>query len=57
VINRYVAEIEDTIALYGKFEGFTAGKDNLEITSGKAAGKCHVTYVVHDSKGTHEVAR
>jgi Fe-S-cluster containining protein len=57
VASRYITEIEDTIALYQKFEGFTAGKDDLEITSGKAAGKCHVAYVVHDSKGTHEVAR
>ncbi|MDO9518415.1 MAG: YkgJ family cysteine cluster protein [Methanosarcinaceae archaeon] len=57
VITRYVAEIEDTIALYKKFEDFTTGKDELKITSGNVDEKYHVVYVVHDSKGTHEITR
>ena len=57
LINRYVAEIEDTIALYKKFEDFTPNRDNIEIKNKCADVDDNVVYVVHDSKGTHEIAR
>ena len=57
VVSRYVAEIEDTIALYKKFEGFTPNPENIEIKSRRTDGDNHVAYVVHDSKGTHEVVK
>ncbi len=57
LINRYVAEIEDTIALYEKFEEFTPNPENIEIKNIRTNEDNHVVYVVHDSKGTHEVIK
>ncbi len=54
VIDRYVAEIGDTIALYEKFEGFDASLESVVITTSPADGKRHVTYIVHDSEGSHK---
>ena len=56
VASRYITEIEDTIALYQKFEGFTPSPENIEI-KGRTDVDDHVIYVVHDSNGTHEVVK
>ena len=56
VVSRYITEIEDTIALYEKFEGFTPSPENIEIKD-RTDVDDHVIYVVHDSNGTHEVVK
>ena len=55
VIGRYVAEIEDTIALYEKFEDFIPNPENIRTINDRIDRNGHVVYVVHDSEGKHEV--
>ena len=57
VIDRYVVEIEDTIALYEKFEGIATKPKCTEIAATHPCGKKDVVYVVHDSNGTHELIK
>ncbi|MBW6470563.1 MAG: YkgJ family cysteine cluster protein, partial [Methanosarcinaceae archaeon] len=57
VVNRYITEIEDTIALYKKFEGFVSGPENIKTTIDHTDRNDHVIHIVHDSKGTHEITR
>ena len=54
VIDRYVAEIKDTIALYEKFEGIATEQENIEVAPHHPCGKNDIVYVVHDSNGTHK---
>ena len=57
VIYRYVAEIEDTITLYEKFEGITTKKETTYIAPTHPCEKKDIVYVVHDSNGTHELIK
>lgn len=54
VIDRYVIEIGDTIALYEKFEDFVVIPECIEITTRCADIEKYVVYVVHDSEGAHK---
>lgn len=52
VVSRYIAEIEETMQLYQKYEGFEQGPENLN----KALDNIRegiINYIVHDSKGSH----
>ena len=57
VIDRYVAELGDTIALYEKFEGIATKQESTEVAATNPCGKKDIVYVVHDSNGTHEFIR
>ena len=54
VVDRYVAELEDTIALYEKFDGIATKQKDIEIAATSPCGKKDIVYVVHDSNGAHE---
>ncbi|MGP8320785.1 MAG: YkgJ family cysteine cluster protein [Methanosarcinaceae archaeon] len=55
VINRYLIEIKDTIALYEKFDDFITSPESVGVSTICADGKKHFICVVHDSKGSHTV--
>lgn len=57
VIDRYVAELKDTIALYEKFEEIATKQESTEVAATDPCGKKDIVYVVHDSNGTHEFIR
>ncbi len=57
VIDRYVAELEDTIALYEKFDGIATKQEGIEIAATRPCGKKDIVYVVHDSNGTHQIIK
>jgi len=51
LLSRYISELEDTLAMYEKYEDFERGKEGLEIARNNLEkGTC--VYVVHDSRGT-----
>ncbi|MGP8320497.1 MAG: YkgJ family cysteine cluster protein [Methanosarcinaceae archaeon] len=54
VIDRYVIEIGDTIALYEKFEDIVVIPECVEITTRCTDVEKYVVYVVHDSEGAHK---
>ncbi|MBN2111044.1 MAG: YkgJ family cysteine cluster protein [Methanosarcinaceae archaeon] len=52
VLSRYIAETEETILLYERYEGFEAGDENHnKIPDNIREGL--INYIVHDSKGSH----
>ncbi|WP_231593661.1 YkgJ family cysteine cluster protein [Methanosarcina siciliae] len=54
LLSRYIAELEDTLAMYEKYEDFEKGKEGLEIARNNLEkGTC--VYVVHDSKGVTKI--
>lgn len=57
VLDRYVAEIEDTIVLYGKFEGIATKHEGTKIADTHSRGKKDIVYIVHDSNGAHELIK
>ncbi|WP_440945216.1 YkgJ family cysteine cluster protein [Methanosarcina sp. T3] len=50
LLSRYIAELEDTLAMYEKYEDFEKGKEGVEIARNNL-GKGTCVYVVHDSRG------
>jgi len=50
LLSRYILELEDTLAMYEKYEDFERGKEGLEIAR-KNLEKGTCVYVVHDSRG------
>lgn len=54
LLSRYVAELEDMLAMYEKYEDFEKSKEGLEIARDNLEkGTC--VYVVHDSKGVTKI--
>lgn len=54
LLSRYIAELEDMLAMYEKYEDFKRGKEGLEIARNNLEkGTC--VYVVHDSKGVTKI--
>jgi Fe-S-cluster containining protein len=56
VVKRYIAEINDTISLYQKFQDFNSdhGGCGLDIAAGRAKEGL-IVYIVHDSDGMHRI--
>lgn len=53
LLSRYISELEDTLAMYEKYEDFERGGNGLEIArSNLQKGVC--VYIVHDSRGITE---
>jgi len=50
LISRYISELEDTLAMYEKYEDFERGKEGPEIAKNNLE-KSTCVYVVHDSRG------
>lgn len=54
LLSRYISELEDTLAMYEKYEDFNRTGKGLEIArSNLEKGMC--IYIVHDSKGNTKV--
>jgi Fe-S-cluster containining protein len=54
LLSRYISELEDTLAMYEKYEDFERTGKGLEIArSNLEKGTC--VYIVHDSKGSTKI--
>ncbi len=55
LLTRYLAELEDMLAVYEKFENFEKEGKGLELArENMEKGKC--TYIVHDSSGVSKIS-
>ncbi|WP_406660427.1 YkgJ family cysteine cluster protein [Methanolobus sp. ZRKC3] len=54
VLIRYLAEIEDTIRLYEKYDEFERSNDALDKALANL-GNGYINYVLHDSTGKHNI--
>ncbi|WP_167848831.1 YkgJ family cysteine cluster protein [Methanolobus halotolerans] len=55
VRSRYIAEIQETILLYEKYEGFEQGPENVNKAFENILEGI-IKYIVHDSRGIHRTA-
>lgn len=54
LLSRYILELEDTLAMYEKYEDFKRGEGGLEIAKNNFEnGIC--IYIIHDSKGITKI--
>jgi len=53
LLDRYVSELEDMLAMYKKFINFKKGEKGLELAK-KKLGNSTCTYIVHDSTGNNK---
>lgn len=54
LLSRYISELEDTLAMYEKYQDFERTEKGPEITrKNLERGMC--TYIIHDSRGTTKV--
>ncbi|WP_157197074.1 YkgJ family cysteine cluster protein [Methanosarcina lacustris] len=54
LLSRYISELEDTLAMYEKYEDFERGKEGLDIAK-KNLEKNMCTYIIHDSRGITKI--
>ncbi len=52
VLLRYISEIEETLLLYERYEGFQKGPENLNKAFENILEGI-INYIVHDSRGSH----
>jgi len=54
LLSRYILELEDTLAMYEKYEDFERGKEGPDIARDNLE-KDMCTYIVHDSRGITKI--
>ncbi len=54
LLSRYISELEDTLAMYEKYEDFERGKEGLDIARDYLE-KDMCIYIVHDSRGITKI--
>jgi len=54
LLSRYISELEDTLAMYEKYEDFERGKEGLDIAKNNLE-KDMCTYIIHDSRGITKI--